>query len=118
MAEPQVMTIKRGDTWRRTGNTVLQGDGVTPLDLSGCTLRFQVRARKTGALQVAASTQTGEITITDAPAGTYAFEIPAATMASVAVGTHEMDVEITFADGSVLSSDTQYVTVLEDITRD
>lgn len=107
-APARLPAVKRGDTW----DLVLrwqQTDG-TAVNLSGCAARMQVRdtARRLVAvpttLTVAAAD--GEVSVRFAPAATRL----------VPPGEYRTDMEITFTDGQVLSSQTMILPVLEDIT--
>lgn len=109
------ITTKRGDTWRMTW-TYQQADGA-PLDLTGASARLQVRHATTGALLLGVGTATGELVITPAE-GLITLSVPAATMAALEPGNHRMDLELTQSDGSVQSTETLTLKLVEDITRD
>ena len=103
--------LKRGDTWTLVF-VVRQTPGGAPVDLTGCAAALQVRHPRTDALiatadSLAITPQTGTVTVTFLPATTVA----------VAVGTYLTDLEITFADGEVRSSQTLTLAVLADYTR-
>lgn len=105
---PRLPAVKRGDTWDLLFQW-RQADG-TPVNLSGCTARLQVRDT---ARQVAASP--ASITL-DAAAGTVNVNFEPAVTRLVAPGEYRTDLEITWADGRVRSSPTVLLTVLEDCT--
>jgi len=105
--------VKRGDTWKFVFSW--KNDN-TPIDLTDCTARMQVRAKRTGALLAEATSDDGHITI-EGLAGNVNVEFPHALTNNVAIGTHDSDLEITFPDGTVQSSSTVQIVVEEDITR-
>jgi hypothetical protein len=103
--------LKRGDTWTLVF-VVCQTPGGAPVDLTGCAAALQVRHPRTDALiatadSLAITPQTGTVTAVFLPA----------TTAAVPVGTYLTDLEITFADGEVRSSQTLTLAVLADYTR-
>ena len=83
--------------------------------MHGCTARLQIRARRVGTLLLDCSTD-NYLTI-DGLAGTVTINVPASEM-DVPIGNHEADMELTYSDDTVRSSDTFTVSVLKDITRD
>lgn len=106
-------TVKRGDTW--IFSFTWKSDG-TPIDISDCTARMQVRKRRLGTLLAEVSTddtisiegQNGKVTAT----------FPATITSDVEPGIHETDLQLTFTStGEVRSSQTLVLTVQEDITR-
>ena len=106
-------TVKRGDTW--SFSFVWKNDG-TPIDLSNCTARMQVRKRKVGTLLGEVNSDNG-ITIIGVD-GQVNVSFPPEVTALVEPGVHETDLQLTFVQtGEVKSSDTLTITVLEDITR-
>lgn len=103
--------VKRGDTW----SFVFQWKtGATPINLTGCTARMQIRKKRTKDLLAYVTTE-DYITI-DGPAGKVFVTFPADITETVPAGTHLTDVELTFTDGTVTSSQTVYMVVEEDIT--
>lgn len=105
---PRLPPTKRGDTW----DLVLhwrQPDG-TPMDLTGCTARMQVRD---AARALVASPTT--ITL-DAAAGTVTVSFSPAITRGIAPGEYRTDVELLWADGRVRSSPTLLLSVQEDCT--
>lgn len=103
--------VKRGDTWS-LAFVANQAPGGPPLDLTGCAAALQLRHPQTEALvaapdSVVLTPLTGAVTATFLPATTR--EVP--------VGTYLTDLEITFADGQVRSSQTLALSVIADQTR-
>lgn len=107
-------TVKRGDTWRFS--FVWKSNG-TPIDLSDCTAKMQIRkVCRTRTLLAEVSTSPN-ISI-DGINGKVDVVFPADITDGVEPGTHETDLQITFAStGEVRSSQTLSLTVNEDITR-
>ena len=107
-------TVKRGDTWNFIFNWK---SGNTPIDLTDCTARMQVRKKKLGTLLASVTTEDGGITIT-AEDGKVSVSFPASATDACEPGTHSTDLEITFTStGEVRSSETMDLVVLEDISR-
>lgn len=106
-------TVKRGDTWNFIFNWKTND---TPIDLTGCTARMQVRKKKLGTLLASVTTEDGGITI-DGLLGKVNISFPADITSSCEPGTHDTDLEVTFTTGEVRSSQTLQIVVLEDVTR-
>ena len=106
------LSVKRNDSLRAVLSFTEDGAAA---NLSGCTARLQIRVKRVGTLLLDCST-TDYLTI-DGLAGTVTVDVPASEM-DIQTGKHEADLELTYADGTVRSSDTFIVTVLQDITRD
>ena len=106
-------SVKRGDTW---GFVFMWSNSSTPLDLSSCSARMQIRNKRTKELVAEVSTENDNIII-DGPAGKTTVEFPSSITANVPPGTYLSDVQITFPlPERVLSSQTIQITVEEDIT--
>lgn len=106
-------SIKRGDTFV-CQFAHLQPDN-TPLDLSNCTARLQVRD-KSDNLLIDADLTSG-LSIPNPIDGIVYCRIEADVMRTIPVGTHFYDLEITYADNTVKSSETINLVVLKDETR-
>lgn len=105
--------VKRGDTWTFS---FTWKNGNTPINLTDCTAKMQIRKRKVGTLLAEADTSNG--IVIDGPLGKVTATFPASDTALVEPGVHETDLQLTFTStGEVKSSQTMIVTVLEDITR-
>lgn len=113
MATP-LFTMKRGDTFKLTFR--YQNSGGSAIDLTGCTARLQIRAKRTGTLLLEAATASG-VTVYG-PTGTIALLVTPDKTRTLPIGTHEFDLELTYPDGTVSSTETSLVKVIEDITRD
>lgn len=93
MADPFI--LKRGDTWV-CPHTLEQPDGA-PVDLAGCTVRCQVRDKKTEALLADVSDY---LSVTPAD-GRVDFSVPASVTVEWPVGRYRYDLQVTGADGVV-----------------
>lgn len=104
-------TVKRGDTWRQPFTWRQGSETGDPVDLTGCTAALQVRDAA-GELVLDA---TLDLTI-DGPNGTITVDtqIPE----DLEPGKYLFDIEMTYSDGFRQSTDTQYLKVVADITRD
>lgn len=102
---------KRADNFRCVFSFMEDGEAA---NLSGCSARMQLRTRA-GTMVIDVSTD-DHLTV-DGVAGTVTANVPA-TMMEIAAGRYYADVELVYADGTVRSSNTFQVTVVQDITRD
>ena len=107
-------TVKQGDTWTFVFTFK---NKTTPIDLTECSARMQIRNKRTTQLYAETSTANDTITI-DGLAGKVSVVFPAELTTLVPAGSHLSDVEITFpGTGYVMSSQTVQIVVEEDITE-
>ena len=106
-----VVQTKKGDNLQAV--FPFTADGVA-VNLNGCTAKMQLRTTDLG-LVATATTDDGSLSV-DGAAGEVTSNIPAATMANVAPGQYLADIQLTYLDGTVKSSDTFVVLVLQDYT--
>ena len=101
--------VKRGDTWSLTF-TYADEDGA-PIDLTDCFCQLQLQDKKTKGLlldvtdDLSISPLTGEVS--------FSVQIPT----TMPIGTHQLDLEMTYADGTIESTDTMTLQIVEDVTR-
>lgn len=103
--------VKRGDTFELLF-TWTQNDEVLPL--TGCTARLHIKQLREDTALIEAVSGT-ELTI-DEGAGTVTMVIPDADMAELTPGKYQLDLEVTFPTGKVLSTATIDFNVVKDIT--
>jgi len=102
------VTTKRGDNFLATFPITDAGGAA---NLTGASARMQLRDTRTKALALEASTVDGTLSI-DVLEATVSVNIPAATMEAVGAGQkYKADIEFTFSDGKVRSSETFAVLV-------
>jgi len=106
------LTVKRRDSLRAVFSFL---EDNAPANLSGCTARMQIRTKLGSILLLDCSTN--DYLAISGVAGTVTVSVPAALM-DIQTGSHQADIELTYADGTVRSSDTFTVAVLQDITRE
>jgi hypothetical protein len=109
------LTFKRGDTWKLS--FAYKDDIGTPIYLTDCSARLQVRDKRTKSVLLEGTMATGEVVITAVTGAVDITFLPAVTEL-VTLGTHETDLEMTYSDGTVESTETMNIKVIEDITRD
>lgn len=109
------ISFKRGDTWRLTFK--YQDDSGNPIDLTGVDVRLNVRTKRGVLLLELDNNLIGGLTV-NGLAGEIALEATPAQTELMTVGSHFSDLEVTYTDGSVQSSQTFSVDIIEDITRD
>lgn len=107
----ETLRFKRGDTWVRIFTWT---DGEVPLDLSGASARQQIRDAS-GTLLAETSSAGGGITI-DAPLGRVVSTFLPEQTAFINRGRYLSDLELTFADGTVQTTDTFSILVTNDET--
>lgn len=106
--------VKQGDTW---DFSFAWKNQTTPINLSNCTAKMQIRDKRTNIMVAEASTDNNRILI-DGPTGTVSVTYPALVTSNVVAGAYESDLQITFTDtGTVQSSNTINITVIKDITK-
>ena len=109
----RALSIKRGDTWQ--ANWQYRDSAGDPIDLTGCSARLWLKPRYNDTAALEISSSSGELVI-DGAAGDIAQTVSAATMAEIDPGIYRADLEITWTDSTVTSTETVYVSVVEDIT--
>lgn len=114
MKDITIPPVKRGDTWNFK---FTWQDQNTPINLTDCTARMQIRDKTTLLMAAEATTANGQILI-DGPTGGVTVTFTATETTSIAPGRYVSDLELTFTGtGIVQSSDTMHIIVIEDITR-
>lgn len=98
-----VFYLKRGDTLPPMRATLLEADGVTPVDLAGATVVLQLRDRRGTHLFDA------DCTVLDAEAGRVEYEWVEGDTDTV--GAHRAEFEITSSDGIATAPNYGFVTV-------
>lgn len=111
------LELIRGDTWRLPF-TWKDSAGVA-IDLTGAAISWQMRTDVDGTVIAAASLADGTIsTGSDPSAGNATVQIPYAGTESIAPGAYWHDMQITFADGTRMSTPKVRAVVMGDITID
>lgn len=108
---PTTFTLKRGDTWSQTFAWKQGSETGDPVDLTDCTARCQLRDRADTLILDCTSYLT-----VDGAAGTVSVLAPASAMENFPVGRLSFDIELTFPDGTVQSTETMTLKVIEDVT--
>lgn len=110
------LTIYQGATFRKSF-TWQTGDPLTAVDLTGCTMRMQIRERRDATeVIVELTSENGGITITPLT-GQFALYLSATATAALAVTKAVYDLEIVFANGDVVRFLQGKVTVSPEVTR-
>lgn len=104
-------TLKRGDTWAQAFAWKQGLETGLPVDLTDCTARLQLRD-KTDALILDVS----EYLTIDGPAGTVTLSVPASATEAFPVAKLQFDIELTWPNGTVQSTETMFLKVIEDVT--
>lgn len=109
-----MLEFKRGDTWEAT--FTYRDDTGALINLTSCSARMQMRDKRSGTLLLDL-TSSDSLTMGGA-AGTVDMLVAPDLTREMPVGTFEVDLEITYSDGTVQSSDTFSIKVWKDITHD
>lgn len=107
---PEVIEIKRGDTYSLSDQLVLDDGLNTPFPLTSYTLRSHIRDASKALIT------TCTCTITNATLGTYSVLCPPTDTATWAIGLLFTDIEFTSPEGFKFSTETFAINVIEDQT--
>lgn len=105
------LSLKRGDTWNQSFYWKQGSTTGEPVNLIGCTARMQLRSKDDELVLDA----TPYLTVSGAEGGVLV-SIPANKTALFPVDSLLFDIEITFVDGTVKSTDTMKIKIIEDVT--
>ncbi len=111
----QYLSIKRGDTLRL--NFIFNTDDNILLNLTDCTARLHLKSLRSNVLIIDATTENGLLTI-EPEEGLVKLLVPAQDMMHAPIGRHKYDLELSFSDGTILSSTTNILEIITDITAD
>lgn len=110
----------RGDTYRIDGQ-VLDGDGVTPVNISGATitLTYKLRYSDTNLNAIFSLSTADDITITSAPLGTYTAEIKPSKTKDLAQDSLSgvYDIQIVLSNTKTYTLESGTLTLTPDVTR-
>ena len=111
------LKIKRGDTWQQRFDWV-QASNNLPVNLSNCTAKMDIVAIRGNEVAISISTASSPSVITiDGPNGIVTLRVEADDTADLKPGEYKTDLQITFPDGTVLSTDTFFIKIIEDVPR-
>ena len=108
----KTFSIKRGDTWRQSFEN--EDDDGKPIVLTGSSAWFQLREKGSDRVLLDSSEVEGMLRIDNS---TVYLEVHAELMATLPIGKHLFDIETTYPDGTVLTSETYALKVIKDVTR-
>jgi hypothetical protein len=111
------LTIYKGSTFVKAVQWK-SGSPAVPVNLTGCTLRMQIRKTATDATILdSLTTENGKLEITSAIEGRIAIKIAAATSSAYTFDRGVYDLEVVFLDGSVYRIIEGAVTTVPEVTR-
>lgn len=111
-------THKRGDTWSTVGQATIKDLTTGELvDLTDWQIASELRTPDGTLIAAFACTYTGTTTDPDTQEVTQTFTHIATSTADWPVGLAELDVQFTSPSGQVVSTDTQVIKVLRDVTE-
>ena len=119
MTTPAKLKLKiiQGATFRRL-LVWLAPDKITPIDLTGCTARMQVRSEvESPTVLLELTAENGGIVI-DGPAGKLILHLPPAATAAIAWESGVWDLEIAHPNGDVTRLAQGTISVSPEVTRD
>lgn len=82
-----------------------------PLNLTGCTFRLSIKNSRTNELAVMATTSNGLLQL-EPELGKIKLEL----IVNFSAGNYVYDIEMTMPNGEVISSDTCYLEIVQDVT--
>lgn len=112
--ESQHLLTKRGDTLKLDFLYNVTNSNA-PLNLTNCTARLHLRFLRTDALIINATTENDLLTI-EPELGLIHLKVSASELIDAPIGKYSFDLELTFPDGDVLSSETGVLEIIKDIT--
>lgn len=97
------LNIYKGSTYRKGFQWKVKSTNL-PMDLTGCSIKMQVRSCKTDTtVLLEASTTNGKIVLTDAANGKWQINLSPADTAALAFSKAVYDLDITFPSGDVFT---------------
>ena len=113
----QTVSFKRGDTWQQRFEWIQKGNN-QPVNLFGCDAKLDVVSMRGNEVVVSVSNTSSPSTlIIDGPNGIITLRVESEDTNSLSPGQYKADLQVTFPDGTVKSTNTFYVRVEEDVTR-
>ncbi len=117
--------IEQGATWRlsivygrKTGDLDVDGNPIVePYDITNCTLRMQIRARRDSAILASCTTENGGIIITDAVGGKIQMTLRNSQTDLLNMRRAKHDLELRWPSGDVVRILEGKVTISPTITR-
>lgn len=115
---PKIQNFIRGDS-RLLSIAVLQSDGKTPFDLTGCEVFFTVNANpnNTADNDSSAIIALKNNAITNPAAGVAQIQVTNANTQDIPPGTYFYDVQLKDANGNITSLGQNEFIVIPDVTR-
>lgn len=115
---PKINNYVRGDS-RLISVAILQSDGKTPFDLTGCEVWFTVNpsSNNTADNDTSAIIQTKVTNVPNPTAGVANLQVTNAQTQDVAPGTYFYDVQVKDANGNITSLAQNQFIVIADVTR-
>lgn len=111
------LTIYKGSTFVKAIQWK-SGNPATPVNLTGCTLRMQMRKTVGDATVLdTLTTENGKLEITNAIEGRISIKISAVTSSAYTFDRGVYDLEVVFLDGSVYRIIEGAVTTVPEVTR-
>lgn len=111
------LTIYKGSTFVKTIQWK-SGNPAVPVNLTGCTLRMQIRKSVTDSVILdTLTTENGKLEITSAVDGKLNIKIAAATSSAYTFDRGVYDLEVVFLDNSVYRIIEGAVTAVPEVTR-
>lgn len=109
------LNIYRGSTYRKGFQWKTQPDD-TPMNLTGCSIKMQMKTARGGDVLLECSTANGKITITDALNGRWQLALTPSDTLALSFSKAIYDLDITFLTTDVFTPIEGNVTVYEQVT--
>lgn len=118
-AKAGVIAIYQGSTFRKPFTWSLVDNETktrTPVDLTGCSIRMQLREKSGGVVLVDFKAE-GFISITNQQQGQWEIEIPAEASANFTFERGIFDIEVEFSNGEVVRVVEGAIVIKQEVTR-
>lgn len=111
-----MIEFKRGDTWIQEFEWLYASNNL-PVNLSGCEAKLDLISLRTGLRVLEVSSFESPVSISiDGTNGLVSLRVEAELTELLDPGQYKSDLQLTFEDGTVRSTNTFYIKIIEDVT--
>ena len=111
------ISIKRGDTWLQRFEWI-QSSNNLPVDLTGSIAKMEMVSSRGDQEVLSVSSEDSPPALTiDESNGIISLRVESEVTQTFAIGQYKTDLQVTFSDKTVKSTDIFYIRVIEDVTK-